>query len=478
MTADAPQLNGHTAAISTEIHAIPVGAGRFLFYAPLRRTAFLGNASMAGLIERLRKTVTGPAAEGAPEGAPVAFLRDIGLIGGPPDVAPRAALDSHPKPTRVSLLLTTACTMRCTYCYASAGDRPVRYMSLATAMRGIDLIARNAVELGVPGIELSFHGGGEPTLNWPVLTGAVQYARECVRRDGLQLRAHMATNGLLALDRLDWVAANLDDLAVSFDGLPQVHDANRRLPDGGPTSQHVLRTLRLLDERGYAYGVRATLMADHIASLPDSMEYLFTACHPSVVQVEPVYRFGRAQGAASVETDEFIDAFRLARERVRKLGGNLVFSPVRIGALTDHFCDATKGSFCLAASGNVTSCYEVFSEDQQWAPKFFFGKPVEGGYRFDEGVLAGLRAQSVHNRSFCRDCFVRWDCGGDCYHKALMTHGDVEFRGAGRCRLIRELAKDALLDKIASSGGTVWRDGPAPKGGAAHGVESRHDSPA
>jgi sulfatase maturation enzyme AslB (radical SAM superfamily) len=144
----------------------------------------------------------------------------------------------------------------------------------------------------------------------------------------------MATNGLLALDRLDWVAANLDDLAVSFDGLPQVHDANRRLPDGGPTSQHVLRTLRLLDERGYAYGVRATLMADHIASLPDSMEYLFTACHPSVVQVEPVYRFGRAQGAASVETDEFIDAFRLARERVRKLGGNLVFSPVRIGALT------------------------------------------------------------------------------------------------------------------------------------------------
>ena len=34
--------------------------------------------------------------------------------------------------------------------------------------------------------------------------------------------------------------------------------------------------------------------------------------------------------------------------------------------------------------GNVSACYEVFSEDNPWAPVFFYGKPEkEKGYRFE-----------------------------------------------------------------------------------------------
>ena len=136
------------------------------------------------------------------------------------------------------------------------------------------------------------------------------------------------------------------------------------------------------------------------------------------------------------------------------------FSALRIGQLTDHFCAATSGSFCVSAAGNVTACYEVFGEGHAWASKFFYGKPDEGaGYVFDRAVLDNLRAQSVHNREHCRECFVRWNCGGDCYHKALSLHGDGPFRGAGRCHIIRELSKDILLERIAGAGGVFWRAG-------------------
>jgi uncharacterized protein len=271
----------------------------------------------------------------------------------------------------------------------------------------------------------------------------------------------MATNAVFDPARIDWIGANLDGLTISFDGLPSVHDANRCLPDGGPSSDRVLKTLRLLDQRGFSYAVRATVTGDAIPQLPASVNFIYNSCKPAIVQVEPVYRFGRGEAAANAETDEFIQAFRAARRCAIDHGGELTFSPVRIGSLTDHFCEATKGSFCLSTSGNVTSCYEVFSEDLPWSSKFFFGRPsANGGYEFDDTVLEQLHSQSVHNRRYCRDCFVRWDCAGDCYHKALLAHGDSEFAETARCRIIRELSKDLLLDRIASSGGLIWNAGP------------------
>jgi len=57
-------------------------------------------------------------------------------------------------------------------------------------------------------------------------------------------------------------------------------------------------------------------------------------------------------------------------------------------------------------------------------------------------------------------CFARWSCGGDCYYKWLITSGGGEFSGSARCHVIRELTKDQILDKIASSGGLFWHDPP------------------
>ena len=454
------QAGTRPGALRTEIHAIPLEDRRLIFYAPLRRTAFIGNASMARLIERLRDGAPGSFTPREAEAA--RFLEAIGLLGGPPDSPPRQDFPAELKPSRISLLLTTACTMRCAYCYAAAGDRPARHMTLETAVRAIRWTVSNAVATGAPRIELSLHGGGEPTANWPVLTGSVEFARECAGANGLDVQVSMATNGMLSADQVDWIATHLNGLTVSFDGLPAVHDANRRTADGKPSSRGVVETMQRLDRLSFPYSIRATVTAEHLARLPDSIDYIFSTCHPASVQVEPIYKIGRGRDAETAETDEFIATFRLARARAREHGGQILFSAARIGSLSDHFCDATKGSFCLSPDGNVTSCYEVFAEDERWAPKFFFGVPKGGGgYEFDAGVLAGLRSQSVHNRAFCSGCFARWDCGGDCYHKALATNGDGEFRGAGRCHIIRELSKDMLIERIAGAGGVVWAEGPA-----------------
>ena len=135
----------------------------------------------------------------------------------------------------------------------------------------------------------------------------------------------------------------------------------------------------------------------------------------------------------------------------------LRFSGARAGTLTNRFCGVANGNFCVAPSGAVSACHEVADERQPFAARFFYARPSAAGpaYDFDEPVYSALRAQTVDHLDRCRDCFAKWNCAGDCYHKSLHA-------GPTRCEIIRELTKDQLLENIASSGGIFWKHPARP----------------
>jgi len=442
--------------LSAEVFVIPLEGRRYLVYAPLRRAAFVANAQVVNMLADLQAGVWNASAD--PEGALVAFLSQLEILNAGPETLPITTFGGDPEPTCVTLFLTTACNLRCTYCYASAGDRPAKFMSLEVAKRGIDFVAANALKKNVPTFEIVYHGGGEPTVNWRVLTGSLEYARQQASTLGLGVYASGATNGLLTDEKIDWIIAHLEGISVSFDGLPAVHDTHRLTMLGEGSSHRVMHTMRRFDAAGFSYGVRMTVTADQISLLPDSVEYLCTHFQPRRIQVEPVYQIGRGKNAPSAETEEFVMAFRTAQRRARCLGHELYYSAARLGMLTNHFCGITQDSFALSPDGNVSACYEVFSEDPPWARTFFYGQPAKarGGYQFNLPVLNNLRQQAVQHRAYCRGCFAKWTCAGDCYHKSLTVNGEGDFAGSERCHITRELTKDQLLDKIAAAGGLCW----------------------
>jgi len=335
-------------------------------------------------------------------------------------------------------------------------------MDIHTARQGIDFVATNAARLGARHFEVNFHGGGEPTMNWQVLTGAFDYARRKAAAQGLGLRVSLTTNGMVSATKLDWIIANLKDLTVSCDGIPAVQDRCRPQRSGQGSSAQVMHTLSRLREDHAAYHIRLTVTAENVALLPKSVGFLCTRFRPKSIQVEPVYLLGRATGERSAESEEFISAFRTARLHAARHGTPVIFSGARLGTLTNHFCSVSQDGFCLSARGNVTACYEAFSETCPHADVFFYGRPGrdDAGYSFEPDVLKHLRGQSVENRDHCRTCFAKWSCGGDCYYKWLIGSGGGEFSGSARCHVIRELTKDQILEKIAASGGVFWHDPP------------------
>lgn len=445
--------------LTAEVFVVPVSPSTYMVYAPLRRAAFLANPRVVNMLNDIRDGQYDPQTD--PNGATLEFLRRLSIVDGEPEQRPITTFRGEPLPTNVTLFLTTACNLRCTYCYASAGDTPRRAMSFEVAKRGIDFVSGNAVRKGTGHFDVAYHGGGEPTANWRVLTGSWQYAADRAADSGLTFSAAAASNGVLTDDQIDWMVTHLSGgVSVSFDGLPQVHDRHRLTIDGAGSSERVMHTLRRFDAAKYPYGIRVTVTHDQIACLPDSIEFICTRFRPTRIQVEPAYQLGRWAEAPSAETAEFIAAFRASQDRARTHRHEIMFSGARLDALTNHFCGVTQDSFALSPDGNVSGCYEAFAETSPLADVFFYGQPdeVSSGYCFNLPVLNHLREQSVEHREYCRDCFAKWHCAGDCYHKSLVVNGRGEFAGSDRCHISRELTRDQLLDRILSAGGYFWHE--------------------
>jgi uncharacterized protein len=340
-----------------------------------------------------------------------------------------------------------------------------------TARRAIDFVAANAVAAGTPSFEVNYHGAGEPTAHWTLLEESHRYARGVAQACGLRLRASLTTNGALTNTKRAWIVSHLDSATLSFDGLPEVQDANRPFPSGRGSSDIVLATLRAFDRAGFRYSIRMTVTADAAACMAQSVGYLCRRFRPRAIQVEPLYRMGRGRDAADAETGVFIEAFRAARRTSPKAAKLLRFSGARLGTLTNRFCGVANDNFCVSPAGNISACHEVADEHQPWAERFFYGRPSTGaaGFDFDEQVYAALRAHTADRLEYCAGCFAKWHCAGDCYHKALHWNAG-EFAGAGRCEIIRALTKDQILEKLAGGGGI------APKIKSSSGERAGHET--
>lgn len=461
MTASAPQ-------ISAEIFSIPLADNRYLIYAPLRRTAFVANAGMVNFMATIKdggydKTVD-------PNGAMIDFLRQVKLVDSGTELPPDSTTTGKPLPTAVTLLLTTACNLRCNYCYASAGDTKAKFMSLDVAKRGIDYIATNATKInfiakytnkpGVTKLGVYYHGGGEPSAHWSVLTDSFAYAKQKAKDIGLPVKGTMTSNGVLSDNKIDWIIANFDKITISFDGLPSIQDQQRPTAGGRGSSEAIMHTLRRFDAAGFPYTIRITATFEHMDQLPESVAFIGEHFKPLRIKVEPTYPVGRGQQAPSAISTRFTRYFRAARAISNKLGLTLTYSPIHVEKLSNHFCGITQDAFTLSADGNVSACHSSFSEDDKLAEVFFYGKPkAQGkGYVFDMPVLENLRSWAVRHHDFCQGCFAKWHCAGDCYYNTLNMTGRGKFTGTERCHVTRELTQDEILDRIAASGGLFWHD--------------------
>ncbi|MCL2884309.1 MAG: thioether cross-link-forming SCIFF peptide maturase, partial [Oscillospiraceae bacterium] len=141
---------------------------------------------------------------------------DYGTLADKLGLAPLKALCLH---------VSHDCNLRCAYCFAGEGayGGEKQIMSPETAKAAVDFLVNQSG--GRKQLEIDFFGG-EPLLNWDVVTDTVAYAREAYP-DKL-FRFTMTTNGiLLDDDKINYLNREMHNVVLSLDGRQEVNDCVR-----------------------------------------------------------------------------------------------------------------------------------------------------------------------------------------------------------------------------------------------------------
>ena len=432
-----------------EIFAIPI-EGKFILYRPLLRLAFVGNRAMADLVLDLASRED-PSAAGATEEA-MTFLETLGFL--EPDPLPPPPPDRSYRPTTAVLLLTNRCNLRCTYCYANGGEGPIQDLSLELAQVTIDHAYQNAVELGQPHFELTFHGGGEPVQAWKTLRKTTAYARS----KDLPCRTSLVSNGVWTARQREWILNNLDSLSISFDGERTTQDHQRPFPSGRGSFKAVMRTIETLDKAGFSYGIRMTATALWRGQLPEDVRFICEETGCPGMQVEPAFniRRGEHQGATQEESEAFVEAFMEAFEIAHRADRRLTYSGARPWLLTQAFCTAPYGALIVNAGGNLVGCYEVTDQSHPLVEMSTVGRIVDSRVVVDHQAQSVLLTHLEEKRATCRECFCYWHCAGDCYTRSFYAQAGGRQGANPRCYMNREITARILLWYIMAGDG-VWQ---------------------
>ena len=426
-------------SVTCDLFTLPYQNGNHLLYAPRLGFACIANSDLVSLLANLETLDI--AALNAEQRAALDYLDRKGVLNGSQEVSRLKTFPEKYAPTQVTLFPTNQCNLRCTYCYASAGDWQPQVMDWFYATSAIERVIENLKPAGAKSMLLGFHGGGEPLFPWELIKRIVTYAEARCAKDGLQLAVFSATNGVLSERQLEWIVKHFQSLNISFDGLPHVQDYHRPLPGGKGSFEFVDRTMRVLDAHGFTYGVRSTISSYNVDLMEESLDFIGRNYKVKSVHFEPLFYCGRCKtsGTLNPEMQKFADNFRRCEAKCATYGIALTYSGCQIQTLTSSFCGVSCDNFSVTPDGHITTCFEVTSKSDPKSETFFIGRiGDDGNLEIDEKKRRFLHSLTVDKLDFCKDCFAKWHCAGEC--AAKLGHGDYAgVRGHDRCELNRQL---------------------------------------
>lgn len=433
-----------------ELYSIRVkdgdGPDKYIIYRPLLGLAFVGNQAMADLT----KSVVKNGANIERQDASIDFLRQIGFLG--PDPTPPPPIREDFRPVTAVLLLTNQCQLRCTYCYAAAGESARQELSFDLAKAAIDCVCENAQAAGRDNFELNFHGGGEPTLAWQTIQACVDYARQ----KPLPVEIMLQSNGVWPAGKRDWLLQNVDSLSLSMDGSEQTQNRQRPNAGGRGSFRQVMQTIEELDRQNFAYGIRMTATAPW-ENFPRDVRFLCESTGCRSMQVEPAFntRRGGHRSPAVEEVRGFAEAFVEAAEIAARAGRSLVYSGARLGQVTPSFCMAPYDALVVAPNGDLVTCYEVTTVAHHLSGLSTIGRVKDGKIQIDSAARRSLHAKMAERRALCESCFCYWSCAGDCYARTFQVGDKGHLQYGARCETNRFIMEKLLLGAIAAGNG-VW----------------------
>lgn len=333
------------------------------------------------------------------------------------------------------------CNLRCRYCFADEGayHSAREFMSLETAKTAIDFLIKESGKRKV--LEVDFFGG-EPLMCLDTIKKTVAYAREQGDKAGKKFLFTTTTNALLLDDdAIDFFNREMENVVLSLDGRPEVHDAIRKTVSGKGSFAFVIdHVKKFVKSRGDKnYYVRGTFTAKN---LDFSKDVIFLAdngfdslsVEPVVTDIDDLAIKDEHLPALCDEyetlCDEYLkrydsgNGFNFFHFNIDLEGG--VCLSKRVSA-----CGAGNEYFSVVPNGDIYPCHQ-FAGDKD----FLMGSVYTG--KIDPDIRARFANSCLFTREECGDCFAKFICSGGCAANNYHYRGDINKPYKITCALMKK----------------------------------------
>jgi radical SAM protein with 4Fe4S-binding SPASM domain len=425
-----------------ETFVYPVGPDNFLLYSPLAGLAAQANRDGLAILRALKERYPNPwLATFAPElyRVTVELMRRVGLLRPEiePPYLPRFQRD------RVDLFLTSDCNLHCVYCFASAGERP-RTLPWEIAQAALDLTVKSALKKGQKGVKVLFGGNGEPFVAWPLMVQCTTHIRELARQHGLDCQISCVTNGYLTPKLAAWAAENIDELYISLDGPPDIHDIQRPTRGNRGSFSRVVEAIREIDRTHGSYGLRATITSLNAARMDELADFVIgNFPRAKFLQIDPLFPCHRSREAGwePPRVEDFVVGFLKIQPRFDRAGLELLYTGFDLTHVSPYHCNVAGIKPAITPEGLVTHCPEVATLEDERSSVFIYGRydVKKAQFDYDWGRLRRLMAHNLRLIAYCTHCMARWQCGGECASKNMLV-GSIDAPSKNfRCMINRLL---------------------------------------
>ncbi len=340
------------------------------------------------------------------------------------------------------------CNLRCAYCFASTGEfhGERMLMDAQVGFKALDFLVAHSGNRHF--LEVDFFGG-EPLMNWEAVKQIVAYGRSLEAPNGKRFKFTITTNGLGLNDEvIDFVNREMDNVVISLDGRPEVHDLLRKTVKGTGSFEHILpKAKRLAESRNQdKYYVRGTFTRHNLDFASDVL-YLADqgfeqiSIEPVVAPDEVEYSLHREHLPEIIDEYEKLASLYLRRRRDGQWFNFFHFmidlgqGPCVKKRLTG--CGAGNEYVAVAPQGDIYPCHQFVG-----MPEFKMGSVLDGS--FDRDLQAKFAANHVLAKPECKDCWARFYCSGGCAANAHQFNGDIAKPYELGCEMERKRLECAL----------------------------------
>ncbi len=345
------------------------------------------------------------------------------------------------------LHLSSACNLRCKYCYAARTEHGAR-MTVEIARAAIELVSRE----GTKSFCISFFGG-EPLLHFPLIREVVPLAVDLAAARGQTVAFRMSTNGLLFTPEiLRFCSEHQILFAISCDGNQAAHDAQRVFPDGrGSFSALEALLPEILGQCPHTV-FSSVITPASVPFLVESMEWMWS---------HGIRFVAHQLDFADPSWDN--DSFSLLTRQVERLcdwylektrSGEYFYLNLLDDKLKTHIkadfnhappCDFGISKVSVAPDGTLFPCVRFVSDDPK-ARDYVIGHVLTG---FNDARLT-LSRKNLAPKPVCEDCVYVGRCIHYCGCNNFTSTGEIDLVHPLVCeheRMLIPLA-DALGEKL------------------------------